>query len=72
LKLDNQNFDTGRPTRKGEYKKADETYEKLLDHFADAPNNISIELRANILAFYGEASPTSEKARGVLEVLRKQ
>ena len=72
LKLENQNFDTGRPTRKGEYKKADETYEKLLEHFADAPNNISIELRTNILAFYGESSPTSEKARGVLEVLRKQ
>jgi hypothetical protein len=72
LKLENQNFDTGRATRKGEYKKADETYEKLLDHFADAPNNISIELRTNILAFYGQSTPTSEKARNVLEALRKQ
>jgi Zinc dependent phospholipase C len=72
LKLENQNFDTGRPTRKGEYKKADETYDKLLEHFADAPNNISIELRTNILGFYGESSPTSEKARAVLDVLRKQ
>jgi hypothetical protein len=72
LKLENQNFDTGRHTQKGEYKKADETYEKLVEHFADAPNNISIELRTNVLAFYGESSPTSEKARGVLEVLRKQ
>ena len=72
LRLDNQNFDTGRPTRKGEYKKADETYEKLVEHLGDAPNNISIDLRTNILAFYREASPTSEKARAVLEVLRKQ
>ncbi|HEY6391012.1 MAG TPA: zinc dependent phospholipase C family protein [Bryobacteraceae bacterium] len=71
LKLENQNFDTGRPTRKGEYKKADETYEKLLEHIAGAPNNISIELRTNILGFYGSFSPTSEKARGVLETLRK-
>jgi hypothetical protein len=72
LTLTNQNFDTGKPTRKGEYKKADETYDKLLEHFADAPNNISIELRTNILAFYGTSAPTSEKARNVLEVLRKQ
>jgi hypothetical protein len=72
LKLENQNFDTGRPTRKGEYKRADETYEKLLEHFADKPNNISIELRTNILGFYGESFPTSEKARAVLEALRKQ
>jgi len=72
LKLENQNFDTGRPTKKGEYKKADETYDKLLEHFADAPGNISVELRTNILAFYGESAPASEKARGVLETLRKQ
>ena len=72
LQLANQNFDTGRPTRRGEYQKADETYDKLLEHFADAPSNISIELRTNILSFYGEQSPTSEKARTVLEALRKQ
>jgi hypothetical protein len=72
LKLVNQNFDIGRPTKKGEYKKADEAYEKLLEHLANAPNNISVELRANILAFYGESSPISEKARAVFEILRKQ
>jgi hypothetical protein len=72
LKLVNQNFDIGRPTKKGEYKKADEAYEKLLEHLANAPNNISVELRANILAFYGESSPVSEKARAVFEILRKQ
>ncbi len=72
LKLVNQNFDTGRPTKKGEYKKADEAYEKLLEHLANDPNNISVELRANILAFYGESSPVSEKARAVFEILRKQ
>jgi Zinc dependent phospholipase C len=72
LKLVNQNFDIGRPTKKGEYKKADEAYEKLLEHLANAPNNISVELRANILAFYGESSPVSEKARAAFEILRKQ
>ncbi|MEY2537040.1 MAG: hypothetical protein QOG67_780 [Verrucomicrobiota bacterium] len=72
LKLVNQNFDIGRPTKKGEYKKADEAYDKLLEHLAKDPNNISVELRANILAFYGESAPTSEKARAVFEILRKQ
>jgi hypothetical protein len=72
LQLVNQNFDIGLPTKKGEYKRADETYDKLLEHLAKDPNNISIELRANILAFYGESSPVSEKARAVFEILRKQ
>jgi len=72
LKLANQNFDTGKPTRKGEYKKADEAYAKLLEHLAGTHGNISIELRTEILSFYGESSPTTEKARAVLESLRKQ
>ncbi len=71
LKLANQDFDTGKPTRKGEYKKADETYEKLLERLADH-NNISSELRTDILNFYAESAPTTEKARAVLEALRKQ
>jgi Zinc dependent phospholipase C len=71
LKLANQNFDIGRPTKKGEYKKADETYDKLLEKLKD-PTNISVELRTNILMFYGESSPASERARAVFESLRTQ
>ena len=70
LQLPNENFDTGRPTRRGDYRMADEAYEKLLEQFADAPEKMSAELHANILAFYGPTDPASEKARAVLAALR--
>ena len=73
LHLSNENFDTGRPTRRGEYRMADETYARLLEHFAGVPEKVSPELRANILAFYGESgAPPSEAARAVLSALAKQ
>ncbi|HLK17443.1 MAG TPA: zinc dependent phospholipase C family protein [Bryobacteraceae bacterium] len=69
LQLQNENFDTGRPTRRGDYKMADESYSKLLDHLEKA--TFSPELRANILAFYqGSDGPDSAKARAVLSSLR--
>jgi hypothetical protein len=71
LRLVNENFDIGKPTHHGEYRLADETYAKLLEQFSDAPDRISDDLRANILAFYdGSDPPSSEKARGVLVALR--
>jgi hypothetical protein len=51
LQLENENFDIGRPTRRGDYKMADETYAKLLDRLDKAPN-IPPSLRANVQAFY--------------------
>jgi len=70
LELRNENFDTGRPTRLGDYRMADNTYAKLLEKLAGKPN-ISDELRKNILAFYGNSEgPPSEKARTVLASLR--
>ena len=72
LQLPNQNFDTGRPTRRGDYRMADETYEKLLEKFADDPGKMSAELRENILAFYGQTDAVSEKARAVLAALGDQ
>jgi len=56
--LDNTDFDTGKPTRDGEYTLADETYGKLLrdlakQQFAD----VAPELRANILSFYRNPKP---------------
>jgi hypothetical protein len=53
LDLQNTDFDTGRPTRAGEYKLADDAYAKLLVKLAK--NNFetaSPEIRQNILAFY--------------------
>jgi hypothetical protein len=54
LDLQNKDFDTGEPTRAGEYKLADETYAKLLNQLASKNfDNVPPALRANILAFYG-------------------
>jgi hypothetical protein len=70
LQLENENFDIGRPTLRGDYKMADETYAKLLDRLDKAPN-IPPALRANILTFYKDSDgPPSEKARTVLSSLK--
>jgi hypothetical protein len=54
LDLQNKDFDTGEPTRAGEYELADESYAKLLIKLADRDfKSITPELRQNILAFYG-------------------
>jgi hypothetical protein len=62
LNLRNTNFDTGRPSRRGEYVLADETYDELLDtlaktHFAGA----TTALKQNITAYYG-THPAPSKA----------
>lgn len=70
LQLQNENFDIGRPTVRGGYKMADESYSKLLDHLEKV--TVSAELRTNILAFYGDSDgPESIKARTVLSALRE-
>jgi hypothetical protein len=58
LHLPNTDFDTGKPTVRGEYSLADATYDQLLDKlaeggFADMPAALS----ANIVAYYGAANP---------------
>lgn len=53
LQLKDLDFDTGNPTRRGEYPLADKTYAKLLDavtHDKDA--DISSTLRASLLGYY--------------------
>jgi hypothetical protein len=55
LHLTNTDFDTGHDARAGEYGLTDKAYARLLDQLA--ANNfdqISPDLRANILAFYGD------------------
>ncbi len=66
LSLLNTDFDTGRITRAGEYKLSDKTYAYLLDKLAGHNfENISPELRANILAFYADPkAPLSTEQDG--------
>jgi hypothetical protein len=62
LKLEEVNFDTGRPSRIGEYGMADGAYAKLLDMLASNKfESVSPELRENILAFF--AGGTGSAAR---------
>jgi len=57
LHLTNTDFDTGRVTRAGEYVLSDQTYAKLLDQLAQHNfDQITPDLRDNILAFYGDPS----------------
>jgi hypothetical protein len=83
LHLMNTNFDTGSPTRFGQYRMADAAYEKLLEKLGGGSDKasadktpgveVSKELRENIVAFYqGSPGPTSEKARTVLAALQSQ
>jgi hypothetical protein len=53
LNLDNRDFDTGRPTRAGEYPLADETYAKLVRELAESKfEGVNADVRENILAFF--------------------
>ncbi len=53
--LPNTDFDTGKMTSAGEYKLSDKTYAYLLDKLAEHNfENVTPELRENILAFYGD------------------
>jgi len=74
LDLRNTDFDTGRPSRHGEYSLADETYADLLHRLADRHfASVTPPLRRNIVAFYG-ADPdrtVSRKVRRHVEEIRK-
>ena len=64
-------MDTGRPTLRGAYRMADETYVKLLEHLDGPAGSISSELRSDILDFYKDSDgPESEKAKAILTALR--
>ena len=53
----NTDFDTGRPTRAGEYSLADKAYEHLLKDLTKSKfAQLTPELKANILAFYSNPS----------------
>ena len=66
LKLANADFDTGHPTRAGEYPLADETYGEWLRKLAGKKfENLNPVARQNILAFYGTQpkAPASGKEK---------
>jgi len=53
IDLQNRDFDTGNPTRAGEYKLADQAYAKLLNKLAENGfRDTTPELRRDILGFY--------------------
>ena len=53
LALENRDFDTGKPTKAGEYRLTDDAYAHLLSKLADAKfSDVSPSLRENILHFY--------------------
>ena len=55
LHLVNTDFDTGEPTKRGEYALADDTYDELLGKLADrAFANVPKNLRSHLVAFYGD------------------
>lgn len=55
LQLPNTDFDTGRMTRAGEYVLTDKSYARLLDQLSQHNfDQITPDLRENILAFYGD------------------
>jgi hypothetical protein len=51
----NANFDTGRPSRFGDYSLADETYGELLERLSDQKfQGTPVALTRNIVSFYGD------------------
>jgi Zinc dependent phospholipase C len=60
LDLPNTDFDTGKPSARGEYRLADDTYAELLDRLEHAEfAGVSNGLRENIVAFYATPPPSS-------------
>jgi len=56
LDLPNTDFDTGQPTRRGEYALADATYDELLGKLADRGfADVTESLRSNLVAYYRDA-----------------
>jgi hypothetical protein len=56
LQLPNKDFDTGAPTRPGEYRLSDDTYAYLVHKLAEQKfDHLTPDLRADILRFYSDA-----------------
>jgi hypothetical protein len=75
VNLPNTDFDTGKPSTRGEYPLADETYDDLLDKLSDRKfEGVPDALRQHLVAFYA-APPTrtlSKKEQKRLARIREQ
>jgi hypothetical protein len=72
LDLRNMDFDTGKPTQRGEYQLADETYAELLDHLTSDKNAIVPRaMRADIIRFYGQVDPAQARNKNERKQLEK-
>jgi zinc dependent phospholipase C len=61
LNLPNLDFDTGKPTRPGEYVLTDKAYARLVHELADKKfANVTPDLRANILEFFHDSKAPAE------------
>ncbi|MES2266680.1 MAG: zinc dependent phospholipase C family protein [Bacteroidota bacterium] len=59
LVLPDIDFDTGNPTRWGEYKLADNTYDELMEELQEQQyKNVTLQLQNSILDFYSTADTT--------------
>jgi hypothetical protein len=64
--LANLDCDTGAPTKLGEYALADEAYAKLVRTLSENDfRNVTPALRADILAFFGGAAPSTALAKNL-------
>jgi hypothetical protein len=76
LDLRNVDYDTGKPTERGEYRLADDTYAELLDRLtSDKGAIVPQAMRADILRFYGRVDPSeaqNKKDRKQLEKVAKE
>lgn len=75
LNLQNRDFDTGEPTRRGEYVLADETYAELLARLSSKPTDVPRAMRADIMRFYANvnlAETRDKKERKKLEKIQQQ
>ena len=68
LALNNTDFDTGKPTKAGEYELTDSAYAHLLGKLSDSKfAQTSDPLRQNVLAFYADPSAITSTKRDVEE-----
>jgi hypothetical protein len=64
LVLANTDFDTGAPTKRGEYPLADETWDELLGRLAEHKfDGVSPALRSHLTAYYEAVDPASAASR---------
>ena len=75
LDLRNTDFDTGQPTRRGEYTLADDTYAELLARLTSKKVAVPDAMRADIMRFFGTVNVRTardKKERKELEKIEKQ